>query len=188
LSSEVRSIIARHDPARWAKTLAYRKKDLLPYDPTRLPAGAPLSLDTTTYIDQLKGQLPRAIVGLIASRIILHAAPAMAELAITLGVLDPTDNRTSANLQPIRDTLERVDPRRIIVPSHDAWLEAPVIAGILARTQHIPKEQRRKFLNDTLLFLMAAEAGSILVTRNSRDFDLLLQIKPRNTILLYDRA
>jgi hypothetical protein len=57
------------------------------------------------------------------------------------------------------------------------WLEAAVIAGILARTQGLAKEARRKFLNDMLLFLMAAESGAILISRNSRDIDLLLQMK-----------
>jgi hypothetical protein len=62
-----------------------------------------------------------------------------------------------------------------------------VMAGILARTQNIPKQDRRKFLNDTLLFLQAAETGSVMVSRNSRDLDLLLQLKPRAAVLLYDQ-
>ena len=68
------------------------------------------------------------------------------------------------------------------------WLEAAVMAGILARTQAIPKQDRRKFLSDTLLFLQAADSGSVMVSRNSRDLDLLLQLKPRVRVLLYDRA
>jgi len=63
-----------------------------------------------------------------------------------------------------------------------------VMAGILARTQAIPKQDRRKILNDTLLFLQAADTGSVMVSRNSRDLDLLLQLKPRVRVLLYDRA
>ena len=62
------------------------------------------------------------------------------------------------------------------------------MAGILARTQAIPKQDRRKFLNDTLLFLQAADAGAIMVSRNSRDLDLLLQLKPRVAVLLYDKS
>jgi hypothetical protein len=62
------------------------------------------------------------------------------------------------------------------------------MAGILARTQAIPKQDRRRFLNDTLLFLQAAETGAVMVSRNSRDIDLLLQLKPQAGVLLYDRS
>ena len=61
-------------------------------------------------------------------------------------------------------------------------------SGILARSQAIPKQDRRKFLNDTLLFLQAADSGAVMVSRNSRDLDLLLQIKPGVRVLLYDRS
>ena len=61
------------------------------------------------------------------------------------------------------------------------------MAGILARTQGIAKQERRKFLNDTLLFLLAADTGAVLISRNSRDLDLLLQMKPRVGVLLYDK-
>ena len=62
------------------------------------------------------------------------------------------------------------------------------MAGILARTQAIPKQDRRRFLNDTLLFLQAAEANAVMVSRNSRDIDLLLQLKPQAGVLLYDKS
>jgi hypothetical protein len=188
LNSDVKSIIGRNDPARWKRTLAYRPKAELPFDPSRLPSDTPLLFDATVYIDQLKGDLPVSIVTLLASRVILHGTPALAELAVTAGVLDPQDPRTRETLKPIVETLERISPARIVVPSHDVWLEAALLAGILARTQGIPKADRRKFLSDALLFLMAAENRSILVSRNSRDIDLLLQMKPSVRVLLYEQA
>ena len=84
--------------------------------------------------------------------------------------------------------LMRINPSRIITPSYQVWLEAAVMAGILTRTQAIPKQDRRRFLKDTLLFLQAAEAGAVMVSRNSRDIDLLLQLKPEAGVLLYDRS
>jgi len=144
--------------------------------------------DATVYIDQLKGDLPRPIVDLVASRTILHAAPALAELAITIGALEPTDRRTQATLTSIVETLLRINPSRIIAPNYEVWLEAAVMAGILARTQAIPRQDRRKFLNDTLLFLQASDTGAVMVSRNSRDLDLLLQLKPRVAVLLYDKS
>jgi hypothetical protein len=154
----------------------------------QVPAGVSLLFDATVYIDQLKGQLPTSIVDLIASRTILHGAPALAELAVTIGALDPADRRTRAALISIVEMLTRISPARIIAPSYEVWVEAAVLAGILARTQSIPKQDRRKFLNDALLFLQAADSDSILVSRNSRDLDLLLQLKPQTGVLLYDKS
>jgi len=91
-------------------------------------------------------------------------------------------------LIPIVEMLMRINPSRIITPSYQVWLEAAVMAGILARTQAIPKQDRRRFLNDTLLFLQAAEANAVMVSRNSRDIDLLLQLKPQAGVLLYDKS
>jgi hypothetical protein len=187
LRFDVQSIIARNDPGRWSRPLAHRPRADLPFDPLRVPAEVSLLFDATVYIDQLKGQLPASIVNLMASRTILHGAPALAELTVTIGVLDPADRRTPATLAPIVEMLTRINPSRIIAPSYEVWLEAAVMAGILARTQNIPKQDRRKFLNDTLLFLQAAETGSVMVSRNSRDLDLLLQLKPRAAVLLYDQ-
>jgi hypothetical protein len=188
LRSEVQSIIARNDPGRWSRPLAHRLKADLPFDPLQVPAGVSLLFDATVYIDQLKGQLPTSIVNLMASRTILHGAPALAELAVTIGALDPADHRTHAALIPIFEMLTRINPWRIIAPSYEVWVEAAVLAGILARTQSIPKQDRRKFLNDALLFLQAADSGSVLVSRNSRDLDLLLQLKPKAGVLLYDKS
>ena len=188
MSSDVQSIIARHDPARWSRTLARRPKADLPFEPLEVPAGAALLFDTTVYIDQLKGQLPEPIVNLMASRPILHGAAALAELAVTIGVLDPADRRTNATLTPIVEMLTRINPSRIIAPNYEIWLEAALMVGILTRTQAIPKQDRRKFLNDTLLFLQAADTGAVMVSRNSRDLDLLLQLKPQVGVLLYDKS
>jgi len=188
LSSDIQSIISRHDPGQWSQTLAYRSKAELPFDPLQVPANASLLFDATVYIDQLKGDLPRPVVDLVASRTILHGAPALAELAVTIGALKPNDRRTAATLTPIVEMLTRINPARIVTPNYQIWLEAAVIAGILARTQAIAKHDRRKFLSDTLLFLQAADTGAVMVSRNSRDLDLLLQIKPQVGVLLYDKS
>jgi hypothetical protein len=58
----------------------------------------------------------------------------------------------------------------------------------LARTQGFPKHDRRKLLNDALIFLSAHEADAVLVSRNVRDIDLLLQIRPDVRVLLYDQV
>jgi len=187
LISDVASVVARHDPAAWVRSLSYRPRRELPYDPSAVPRDSPLLLDTTVYIDQLKGHLPIEIVALVSARVILHGSPALAEMSVTVGALDPRDSRTRATLEPILDVLRHIPPQRIAAPSDAVWLEAAVLAGILARTQGIAKEHRRKLLNDALMFLMAAEVDAVLVSRNAHDVDLLLQMKPDARVLLYDR-
>jgi hypothetical protein len=71
------------------------------------------------------------------------------------------------------------------VPIYEVGLEASVIAGILSRTHS--KQDRRRFLNDCLLFLLASDSGCVLITGNSRDVDLLLHLKPHAAVLLYDK-
>ena len=95
----------------------------------RVPAGVPLLFDGTVYIDQLKGQLPTSIIDLMASRTIPHVAPALAELAVTIGALDPADRRTQATLIPIVEMLTRISSTRIVAPSYEVWLEAAVVGG-----------------------------------------------------------
>ena len=186
--SEPASILARHDPAAWVRSLRYRSRRGLPYDAAAVTPDFPLLLDATVYVDQLTGHLPTDIITLIASRVVWHGAPVLAELAVTVGILNPRDQRTRATLEPIIDLLRHIPPQRIIAPSDEMWLEGAVLAGILARTQGIAKEERRKFLSDALIFLMASEADAVLVSRNAHDFDLLLQMKPDVSVLLYDRA
>ena len=178
----------RHDPAAWTRTLAYRGRAALPFDPALIAAGTTLLLDMTVYIDSFQGSLAPGTAALLAIHPVLHAAPALAELSLALGLLDPKDARTPAALQPVRDALGRISPFQTLTPAASLWVEAAVLAGILARTRGIPRTDRRKLLNDALLFLLTEDAGTVLLTRNVRDFDLLLQIKPDVAVLFYDRT
>jgi len=186
LSSEPRPF-ERHDPARYTRSLAYRPRDELPFDVGAAPAHPVLMLDATVYIDAQKAGLPLALAARIAGAEIRHSAVALGEIAADIGLLHPSRPGTAAILEVLSQTLGRTDPDATHSPSSDAWLEASLMAGILARTQGLPKPDRRKLLNDALIFLSAAEAGATLVSRNVRDMDLLLQLKPQVQVLLYDR-
>jgi hypothetical protein len=188
LISDLAAVAERHDPAAWTRTLRYRERSALPFDARALRPGAALLLDATVYVDAAKGDLPRAVQSLVNARPLLQPAPALAELAIAIGHLDPRDRRTSATLAPIKDVLRRIDQARALAPTPACWVEAAVLAGILARTQGIPRSERHKLQTDALLFLMAEEAGAVLLSRNVRDFDLLLQMKPGVQVLLYERV
>jgi hypothetical protein len=75
----------------------------------------------------------------------------------------------------------------VVAPSADAWTEAAIIAGILARIQGYAREARRAVLHDALMLLTALEAGAALISRNVRHMDLLLRFRPDAQVLLYDR-
>jgi predicted nucleic acid-binding protein len=186
LSSELRPF-DRHDRAHFRANLAYRARDQLPFDLGADAADAALMLDATVYIDAQNGKLPSGLAARIAGAEVRHSAVALGEIAAGLGLLDPGHGETPAVTLALRETLARADPLRTHAPSADAWLEASLLAGILARTQGLPRADRRKLLNDALIFLGAAEAGAVLVSRNIRDMDLLLQIKPEVAVLLYDQ-
>jgi predicted nucleic acid-binding protein len=188
LNFDVDALIARHERLRATRALAYRPRGDLPFDAAAVPVAASLLLDTTVYIDALAGRLPSPIAGLISSRPILHAAPAVTELALPVGHLDPADPRTAATLAPMLHMLRRIPADDVVAPDPGHWLECALIAGTLARSQGIPKADRRKLLNDVLLYLLAEETGATLVTRNTRDFDLLLQVRPGASVLFYDRT
>ena len=70
----------------------------------------------------------------------------------------------------------------------DVWREAGVLAGLLARLQGYGRRERRKALNDALIFLTAAKNGCAVLTRNLADFDLLMQLDPRGRAIFYQRT
>jgi predicted nucleic acid-binding protein len=178
----------RIDPARHKATLAYRSRDQLPFDIDALQLDAVLMLDPTVYIDAQKAKLPPGLAARIAGQEIVHSSVALGEIAASIGLLDPAHPGTPEVVRVLSETLDKADQDRTVAPSAAAWLEASVMAGVLARTQHLGKEARRKLLNDALVLLSAAESGAILVSRNVKDIDLLLQLRPGVQVLLYDQT
>jgi hypothetical protein len=165
LPSNPGELLARHDPDVWVRTLAYRARGELPFDVAAIDGETPLVLDTTVYLDALKAPgLPTAVATLVARNVVLHCSIACAELAVSVGHLDPAHPRTAMHRQPLIDVLSQMAPTRIVAPSADAWTEAAVVSGILARIQGYAREARRAVLHDALMLLTAAEARAALVS------------------------
>ncbi len=57
---------------------------------------------------------------------------------------------------------------------------------MVARLQKYGKADQRRVLNDALILLSAARAGLAVLTRNIRDYDLLLQLAPEVRAVFYD--
>jgi len=75
-----------------------------------------------------------------------------------------------------------------VAPSADAWTEAAIVAGILARILGFAREVRRAVLHDAMMLLTALEAGAVLISRNVRHMDLLMRFRSDARVLLYDRV
>jgi predicted nucleic acid-binding protein len=58
---------------------------------------------------------------------------------------------------------------------------------MLARLQNYDKNNRKRVLNDALLFSTARKHGLTVLTRNILDFDFLQQLEPTGRVLFYHR-
>lgn len=189
-----------HDPDRHARPFPRRPDSELPFDPASVPADRPLMLDTTVYVHRLQNKVPPPIFALIEARPVLHCAVAVAEIAISVGIMDPTHATTPRHRPPLLDLLHGISARDMRAPGPAAWAEAGMLAGILARTQlglaraktalapdevERQRESRRRLLNDALIFLCAAEYGAVLISGNVADMDVLLRFRPDIGVLLY---
>jgi hypothetical protein len=192
--------VRRYVPANHLVALRYRADRALP-----LGAGAapelPLLFDTMVYLDRDGGTLPEAIRALIDARqnTVFHCGVACAELAISIGILDPSDTRTRDSIAAIRAHMDLMGTGRSVSPSAAAWTEAAILAGMLARTQGlaVPRRQlnpdqlccqigrRRELLLDALQYITAIERDMLLLSGNIRHMDLLLQLRPSRNVLLY---
>lgn len=188
---------ARHDPDAFPASLPRRPRTALPFDPASVPPDSAVMLDTSVYIQRLRGKLPEPIIACIDARVVRHSAVACAELAISAGLLEPSHPATARNRAVIARLLGTISATDIVAPSAAAWSEAGMIAGILARTQYTTQPRqardpaggqdaiRRRLLNDALLFLGAREQGAVLVSMDSTDMDLLLRFHPDARVLLF---
>lgn len=190
----------RHDPDRQTRPFSRRNDSALPFDPAALPADLPLMLDATVYVHRLQNKIPPSIHALVEARPVLHCAVAIAEIAISVGIMDPTHATTPRHRTPLLDLLHGISVLDMRAPGPAAWAEAGMLAGILARTQfglarprtalasgeaEQQRENRRRLLNDALIFLCAGEQGAVLVSGNVADMDVLLRFRPDIQVLLY---
>jgi predicted nucleic acid-binding protein len=152
------------------------------------PTGHPpaeLLYDTTVYIDILQGRFPQQGAAMLRTTEAWHSPVTEAELAASCGLLDPAHAQSSEIIEQIAAVIDRRPSYRTIIPDREIWREAGVLSGTLARTQGYGTEQRRRVLNDALLFATARKYGCAVLSRNVRDFDLLQQLDPSGRVIFY---
>jgi predicted nucleic acid-binding protein len=145
-----------------------------------------LLLDTTVYIDELQGKLPRDVEFAVRSTGIWHSTVTESELSALAGLLDPRHPETARALEQVFASIHERPTHRIVNPDRQVWREAGIVAGLLARLQQYRKAEQRRALNDALIFLSAAKAGLAVLTRNISDFDLLMQLVPQGKAIFYE--
>jgi predicted nucleic acid-binding protein len=157
----------------------------LPFLETAADLPKALLYDTTVYVDILQGRFP--IAGELALRgaRAWHSTVTDAELIAPCGLLDPKHRQTAAVVKQILQVIDRRPAYRTIAPDREIWLEAGVLAGILARLQGYGASEPRRLLNDALIFATARKHGLTVLTRNIGDFDFLQQLEPSGRVLFY---
>ena len=185
MSSEFQDTLRRLKPDKHRAQLRPRAESELEFIETTSHRPAKLLYDTTVYIDILKGRFPQQGEAMLRATEAWHSPVTEAELAATCGLLDPAHSQTPGIIEQIAAVIDRRPSYRTIPPDPEIWREAGVLSGTLARTQGYGKEQRRRVLNDALLFATARKYGCAVLSRNVRDFDLLQQLDPSGKVMFY---
>ncbi|MFZ0815718.1 MAG: PIN domain-containing protein [Candidatus Sulfotelmatobacter sp.] len=177
--------LRRFKPEKRNRPLQRRPDTELDFIETTRTKPAKLLFDTTVYIDILRGRFPET--GLLILRAVQawHSPVTEAELVASIGMLDPSHPQSRKIVEEIADLIDRRPIPRTITPDVIIWREAAIVSGILARLQSYKKDERRRVLNDALLYITARRHGCTLLTRNITDFDFLQQLDPSGRVLFY---
>jgi predicted nucleic acid-binding protein len=185
LSSEFQASLRRIKPEKRNKPLQRRPDSALDFIETITGRPAKLLYDTTVYIDILQDHFPKEGELMLRAVDAWHSPITEAELAAACGLLDPDHSQTRKIIAEIATLIDRRPLHRTVMPDQNVWREAGIFSGILARLQGYDKDQRRRILNDALLYISARRSGCTVLTRNVGDFDLLQQLDPAGRVLFY---
>jgi predicted nucleic acid-binding protein len=185
LSSDLWRSIRRYKPERRTWPLQRRADSELDFFETTKLRPAKLLYDTTVYIDILRNRFPETGKRMLRAVDAWHSPVTEAELAAAVGLLDRSHPQTRQLINEIAGVIDQRPVQRTIAPDVMVWREAGILSGILARLQGFDKGQRRRLMNDALLFVTARRHGCTLLTRNVGDFDLMQQLEPAGRVLFY---
>jgi predicted nucleic acid-binding protein len=141
--------------------------------------------DTTVYVDILQGRFPATDESMLRSTDAWHSAVAEGELASLCALLDPTHPDTRSVIKELSAVVSQIPSHRHISPDREIWRHASILTGIVSRLQKLPKANRRRILNDALIFSSARKHGHTVLTRNIVDFDFLQQLDPSGRVAFY---
>lgn len=185
LSSDFEHTLRRLKPHKQRRKLQPRDDSTLPFLEIAPERPRTLLYDTTVYVDVLQGRFPENGETMLRSADAWHSAVAQSELAAAYALLDPVHRDTRDVVKQLSDVIHRMPPHRTIAPDREIWQDAGVLTGTIARLQGIRKSDRRRILNDALIFASARKYGHTVLTRNIVDFDFLQQLDPAGRVVFY---
>ena len=188
MSSELAAILRRIKPEKRINRLKPRNASELAFLGQTAHVPAKLLYDTTVYIDILQGRFPRDGELVLRAADAWHSTVTEAELCAPIGSLEPARPGTAQAVKQLIAAIERRPAHRTLAPDREIWLEAGILVGVLARLQQYSASDRRRLLNDALLFATARKRGLTVLTRNLQDFDLLQQLQPSCGVMFYERT
>lgn len=188
MPTSIDALIRRIKPHKRAKRLVRRPGKDLPYIGDN-PLVGPVMFDTTVYIHVAQGKAPPAVLATLAGGgAHLHASVCLAEIAVSLGRLDPGHARTKSRSSYLTELLRKTPAHRVHSPTADDWMSAGLLAGTVARLFDAAGRDRYRLLNDCLLLFVALREGATLLTANIRDFDPMTQIIGDAKVVFYRAA
>lgn len=187
LAFDLDSALRTLKPQKRSTPLERRPDEELEWAGDAAAIGGALLLDTSVYLDVLRGCTPQAVDDLISYRLCHHSTVCLAELTHVFGRLDPAHATTKSVLKVVAETIEDIPAHRLHAPDANAWGRAGILAGLLFRLSGLPKGQghERRFLNDALIFHQAGLLGAAVLTGNIRDFDYLTRLVPSGRVIFY---
>ena len=185
MSSEFQGILRRLKPEKHRTPLKPRRESELDFIESVGSRPGKLLYDTMVYIDILQNRFPQGGEVLLRAAEAWHSPVTEAELAASCGLLDPAHAQTRGIVEQIVAVIERRPSYRTLATDSEIWREAGILSGTLARLQGYKSDQRRRVLNDALLFATARKHGCSVLTRNVVDFDFLQQLDPSGKVMFY---
>jgi predicted nucleic acid-binding protein len=186
MATDFKDILRRIKPEKHRRQLQFRAKSNLEFiDFAGSGTYRKLLYDTTVYIDVLQDRFPHPAEIAMRSADAWHSTVTESELAALCGILDPAHAGTRVVIEQVMAMIQRRPLHRSLAPDREIWQESGVLAGTLARLQNYKKTERRRAMNDALIFSTAKKYGLTVLTRNVDDFDLLQQLEPAGRILFY---
>lgn len=183
---DVRRALRRIKPHRFTHPIGRRPRAELPFLNGPPAPGRELLLDTCVYIDVLHGDTPPEVDALLRLRTTNHLSVCVAELTHSLGRLDPRHPGTEAVSRTIVQVIADIPPHRLKAASTEAVIEAGILAGLVFRLCTLSPGREVAALNDAILYLHGMAHGLAVLTRNTREFDVMNQIVPGGELLFYD--
>jgi predicted nucleic acid-binding protein len=144
---------------------------------------ARLLLDTNVYIHEAGGKLPADAQAVLDQCVSFHSSVCVAELTAGVANADPAHAGWVARRDHYFELIRTIKEHRLLIPDHEIWAEAGLIAGTLSRVQGFQPHQRKLCLNDALIYLSAAKEGVSVLTANRDEFDLIQQLAGRGNFV-----